>query len=248
MKIAVCLSNVPDTATKIKISADEKNIETAGVSFIINPYDEFAIEEALQTAEKNGGTVTYFTVGTDASKEMLRKALAMGGEDAVLIKTDAASDSFTTASLLADAIKPGAFDLVFCGKQSVDYDSGAVGIILGEMLGFNTVSVCVDFSLDGNKVTAVREIEGGKETVETSLPCLITAQKGLNTPRYANVKGIMAAKKKPLNENSGAQVNVKTQTIKLIPPAAKSAGRILGTDVSVVPELVRLLREEAKVI
>ena len=248
MKIAVCLSNVPDTATKIKISADEKNIETAGVSFIINPYDEFAIEEALQTAEKNGGTVTYFTVGNDASKEMLRKALAMGGEDAVLIKADGATDSFATASLLADAIKPGGFELVFCGKQSVDYDSGSVGILLGEMLGFNTVSVCVGFTLEGTKVTAVREIEGGKETVETTLPCLITAQKGLNTPRYANVKGIMAAKKKPLLENTGTAAPVKTQTVKLAPPAAKSAGRIIGTDVTAVPELVRLLREEAKVI
>lgn len=248
MKIAVCVSHVPDTATRIKIAADQKSIDPAGVSFVLNPYDEFAVEEALKTKEKFGGEVIVLSVGGDQVKETIRKSLAMGVDEGIHLKSDAALDSFAVAQALADEIKILGSELVFMGKQSVDYDNGIVGQLTAELLGFNSISVCVTFNLDGNTVTAEREIEGGKEIVETSLPCVITTQKGLNEPRYASLKGIMAAKKKviqekPVTSNPGLVVNLQLKS-----PAAKNPGRILGSDSSAVAELVKLLHEEAKVI
>ena len=248
MKIAVCVSHVPDTATRIKIAADQKSIDPAGVSFVLNPYDEFAIEEALKTKEKIGGEVVVLSVGGDQVKETLRKSLAMGVDEGVHLKTDEQLDSFGIAKALADEIKTLGSELVFMGKQSVDYDNGIVGQLTAELLGYNSISVCVTFSLDGNTITAEREIEGGKEIVETSLPCVITAQKGLNEPRYASLKGIMAAKKKVIQEKPIASNPGLVENLQLKAPTAKNPGRILGTDSSAVAELVKLLHEEAKVI
>jgi electron transfer flavoprotein beta subunit len=250
MKIAVCISHVPDTATRIKIGSDGKSIDPNGVTFIINPYDEFAVEEALKTKEKLGGDsqVYALSVGSDANKETLRKALAMGVDEAVLLKDDSQRDSFGIAKVLADEIKSLGCELVFFGKQSVDYDNSITGQITAELLNYNCVSVVVDFKLDGNKITAEREIEGGREVVETELPAIITAQKGLNEPRYASLKGIMAAKKKVIAEKPATASTNFTEVMDMDLPAAKQPGRILGTDSSAVPELVKLLREEAKVI
>ena len=250
MKIAVCISHVPDTATRIKIGSDRKSIDPNGVTFIINPYDEFAVEEALKTKEKLGGDsqVYALSVGTDANKETLRKALAMGVDEAVLLKDDSQRDSFGIAKALADEIKSLGCELVFFGKQSVDYDNSITGQITAELLNYNCVAVVVDFKLDGNKITAEREIEGGREVVYTELPAIITAQKGLNEPRYASLKGIMAAKKKVIAEKPAAASTNFTEVMDMNLPAAKQPGRILGTDSSAVPELVKLLREEAKVI
>lgn len=248
MKIAVCVSHVPDTATKIKIGADGKSIDPAGVTYIINPYDEFAVEEALKTKELTGSEVVVISLGGEASKETIRKALAMGADQGILLKREGYYDSYSVAQALADEIKAQNCDLVFFGKQSVDYDNTITGQLTAEILGYSCVSVVVSFKLEGNKITAEREIEGGREVVETELPCIITAQKGLNEPRYASLKGIMASKKKVIEEKPAKTVNNLTEIIKLTMPPTKQPGRIIGTDASAVPELVRLLREEAKVI
>lgn len=248
MKIAVCVSHVPDTATKVKIGADAKSIDPSGVSFVLNPYDEFAVEEALKTKEKFGGDVVVYSVGGDQVKETIRKALAMGVDEGVHIKSDVPLDSFAVAKVLAQEIKAAGSEIVFMGKQSVDYDNGMVGQLTAEYLGWNCVSVCVSFQLEGSTVTAGREIEGGKELVETSLPCVITAQKGLNEPRYASLKGIMAAKKKVIQEKAVTGALTTAENLLMKMPPAKNPGRILGTDSSAVPELVKLLHEEAKVI
>ncbi|OGU65113.1 MAG: electron transfer flavoprotein subunit beta [Stygiobacter sp. RIFOXYC12_FULL_38_8] len=248
MKIAVCVSHVPDTAARINIGADGKSIDAAGVTFVVNPYDEFAIEEALKTKEKLGGETVAISLGGDANKETLRKALAMGIDNAVLLKDDSYRDSLSVAKALAEEIKAQGAELVFFGKQSVDYDNSVVGQMTSELLGYNCISVAVSFTLDGTKVTCEREIEGGKEVVETSLPAVVTAQKGLNEPRYASLKGIMAAKKKVIEEKQPAASVNYVEVAAMKRPAAKQAGKIVGTDSSAVPELVRLLREEAKVI
>lgn len=248
MKIAVCVSHVPDTAAKINIGSDGKNIDTNGVTFVVNPYDEFAIEEALKTKEKLGGEIVAISLGGDANKETLRKALAMGVDNAILLKDDGYRDSLSVARALADEIKAQGAELVFCGKQSVDHDNSIVGQLTAELLGYNCISVAVTFTMEGNKVISEREIEGGKEIVETKLPAVITAQKGLNEPRYASLKGIMAAKKKEILEKQPAAANNYVEVLAMKRPQGKQAGKILGSDASVVPELVKLLREEAKVI
>ena len=172
----------------------------------------------------------------------------MGVDEGVHLKTDEALDSFAIANALAEEIKTLGCELIFMGKQSVDYDSGIVGQLTAELLGYNSISVCVTFQLEGTTITAQREIEGGKEIVETSLPCIITAQKGLNEPRYASLKGIMAAKKKVIHEKPVPSVPALVENLQLKMPTPKNPGRILGTDSSAVPELVKLLHEEAKVI
>lgn len=248
MKIAVCVSHVPDTAARIVIGADGRSIDPNGVTYIVNPYDEFAIEEALKIKEKLGGETVAISVGKDASKETLRKALAMGVDSAVLLKDDNDRDSMAVAKALAEEIKSQGCELVFFGKQSVDYDNSITGQLTAELLGYNCVSVVVDFKLDGNNIIAEKEIEGGREVVETTLPAVITAQKGLNEPRYASLKGIMAAKKKVIEEKPAATAEKTVEVIKMKKPPMKQPGRILGTDKSAVAELVRLLKEEAKVI
>ncbi len=248
MKIVVCVSHVPDSAAKINIGADEKNIDQNGVSFILNPYDEFALEEALKIKDSIGADVVLVSVGGDEVKETIRKGLAMGADSGILLKTNAFRDSISTAKLIAEEIKLQEANLVFLGKQSIDGDNGIVGQLVAEILGFNSVSVAVSFNLNGNKIVAEREIEGGREVVETSLPAVITAQKGLNDPRYASLKGIMAAKKKVIDEKEVTVSEIGVELIRLKKPAQKQAGKILGKDSSAIPELVRLLKEEAKVI
>jgi len=202
MKIAVCVSHVPDTATKINIAANGKEIDQAGVSYIINPYDEFAVEEALKTKEalSDDCEVIAISVGNDVNKETIRKALAMGVDSGVLLKTESQMDSYGISKALAEEIKTLGCELVFMGKQSVDFDNQVVGQMTSAILDYSCVSVVVDFKIDGTNITCEREIEGGKEVVSTELPCIITAQKGLNEPRYASLKGIMAAKKKTIEE------------------------------------------------
>jgi electron transfer flavoprotein beta subunit len=248
MKIGVCVSHVPDTATKVKIGSDGKSIDQIGVTYIINPYDEFAVEEALKTKEVIGGEVIVISVGGDNSKETIKKALAMGADEGILLKDEGYRDSISTAYALADEIKNQNCELVFFGKQSVDFDNSITGQLTSEILGYNCISVVVAFKLENNKIIAEREIEGGREIVETELPAIITTQKGLNEPRYASLKGIMAAKKKVIAEKPAKGMSNTSEIIKLSLPATKQPGRIIGTDASAVPELVRLLREEAKVI
>jgi electron transfer flavoprotein beta subunit len=248
MKLIACINHVPDTTAKIIIGADGKTIDKTGVGFIINPYDEFAVEECLRLREKNGGEVIAVSLGGDTHKETLRKALAMGADKAVLLKDDSVRDSFSVARALADFIKEVSPDVVFFGRQSIDSDDAAVGQMVAEMLELPSVSVVVKLEIADGKVIAEREIEGGHEKVETRLPAVFTAQKGLNEPRYPSLKGIMAAKSKPIEEKIPAPSVSKSEVLGMQRPQAKSAGKIVGTDASAVPELVRLLHEEAKVI
>ncbi len=249
MKIVVCVSHVPDTASRIKVGADEKTIDPTGVTYIINPYDEYAVEEALKLKDKLGaGEVIIITLGGDNSKETIRKALAMGADSGILLKDETQRDSLGIAKALADEIKTQGAQIVFMGKQSVDYDNSIVGQLTAELLDYNCVPVCVKLEINGDKITAEREIEGGREIVETSIPVVITCQKGLNEPRYASLKGIMAAKKKTIEEKAAIAYTPTSEVINMHLPAGKNPGRIVGSDASAVPELVKLLKEEAKVI
>ncbi len=248
MKLIACINHVPDTAAKINVAGDAKSIDKTGITFVLNPYDEFALEECLRLKEKNGGEVIAVSLGTDAHKETLRKALAMGVDKAVLLKDDSPRDSFAVARALADFIKEQSPDAVFFGKQSVDSDDAAVGGMVAEMLGLPSASVVVKLEVTGTNAVAEREIEGGREKVQLTLPAVFTAQKGLNDPRYPSLKGIMAAKSKPIEERPATACAPKTELVGMRKPPSKNPGKIVGTDVSAVPELVRLLREEAKVI
>jgi electron transfer flavoprotein beta subunit len=248
MKIVVCVNHVPDTETKVKVGADGVSIDRTGVNFIMNPYDEFAVEEGLRLKQKHGGEVTTVSLGGDAHKETLRKALAMGVDKAVLLKDDSPRDSLSVARALAEYLKGMSPDVVLFGKQSIDSDDGAVGPMVAELLGMPSVSVVVKLEIEGSVVKAEREIEGGHENVETRLPAVLTAQKGLNEPRYPSLKGIMAAKSKPIEEVKPLNASLHVEVISMRKPPAKSTGKILGSDATVVPELVRLLHEEAKVL
>ncbi len=248
MKIAVCINHVPDTATKVNIGPDGKSIDKAGVNFIISPYDEIAIEEGLRLKEKHTGEVIGISLGGDAHKETLRKALAMGIDKAVLLKDDSVRDSFSVARALADYLKEISPDIILFGKQSVDSDHAAIGLMVAEMLGLPSASVVVKLEIAESNVTAEGEIEGGHERVEMKLPCVITAQKGLNEPRYPSLKGIMQAKNKPIEERPPTPPQNKVEVLSMKKPPAKGTGKIVGSDVCAVPELVRLLHEEAKVI
>lgn len=248
MNIIVCVNHVPDTETKVKVGSDGKTIDKTGVNWMLNPYDEFAVEEALRVKEKFGGQVTAVSLGGDSHKETLRKALAMGVDKALLLKDDSPRDSFSVAKALADALQPMKPEIIFFGKQSIDYYNEQVPGAVAELLGLPSVSVVVKLEIEGTRVKCEREIEGGHEEVETSLPALLTAQKGLNEPRYPSLKGIMSAKTKPIEEKQPAAVPNRVEVLEMRKPAPKPPGRIVGTDVGAVPELVRLLHEEAKVI
>lgn len=248
MKIAVCISHVPDTETKVTVAEDGKSLNPQDVSYILSPYDEFAVEEALKFKEEKDAEVVVITVGSDDAKESIKKALAMGADSAVLLKTEKALDTQAIAKELAKEIKSQNAEIVFFGKQSIDYDNAVMGQLTAAMLEYNCVSVVVDLKIEDSAVTAEREIEGGKEVVKSELPIVITAQKGLNEPRYPSLKGIMKAKKKPVEEKECEDHPPLVETLEMKKPSAKQPGKIIGEDASVVPELVRLLKEEAKVI
>lgn len=250
MKLFVCVNQVPDTETKVKVGQDGKTIDRSEVNLILNPYDEFAVEAALQLKDKTGAEVIYVSVGGDLNKEVIRKALAMGGNRGILVKSDRTNDSYSVASMIAAALNNSGADMIFFGKQSIDYDDSAVGTMVAEMLGLPSASVVVKLDVNENdkKVVCEREIEGGKETVELNMPCVITAQKGLNEPRYPSLKGIMAAKSKPIEEVATTVIAPLTEVVEMRKPMAKQPGKIIGTDKTAIPELVRLLHEEAKVI
>ncbi len=248
MKFVVCINHVPDTETKVKVAADGKTIDKTGVNYILNPYDEFAIEAVLQLKEKHGGETIAVTLGGDAHKETLRKALAMGVDKAVLLKDGSVRDSYYVAKALGDELARHSPDFVLFGKQSIDFADEQIPGLVAEFLGIPSVSSVVKFTLEDKKIVCEREIEGGHEVVETTYPVVLSAQKGLNEPRYPSLKGIMASKTKPIEERQPAPAGSLVEVLSMKKPPAKPAGKILGTDASAVPELVRLLREEARVI
>ena len=249
MNIAVCVKQVPDTETKIKISGDKKTIEESDINFILNPYDEFAVEEALKIAEKSGGEVTIISLGPDRVTSAIRSALAMGAKAAIHIKSDHnPSDPGAVADGLAHVLKEGNYDLILTGKQAVDDDHTQVPSLLAEKLNIPAINVVVKLDVDGNTVKAEREVEGAHEIVECSTPCIISAQRGLNEPRYAALKGIMAAKKVQIVQKEADISNNQIEIIEYNYPAEKAPGKIVGDSADAVPELLRLLNEEAKVI
>ncbi len=246
MNILVCVSQVPDTTSKIAVGAGGTAIDKTGIKYILNPYDEYAIEEGLRLREKLGGSVTAITVGPDSSKEVLRTALAMGVDKVVLVKDDARNDSFVVAANIADYAKSTGFDLVLLGRQSIDYDSFQMTPTIAEMMDMPSISMVSKLEINGSTVNAERDIEGGKEILESSLPCVLSVQKGINDPRYPKLPDIMKAKSKPVEERAsvGAEGRVSTVSIQL--PSNKRANKILGAEDADIAEVVRLLHEEAK--
>jgi electron transfer flavoprotein beta subunit len=250
VKIAVCIKRVPDTESRIRIAADGVSIDEAGVKFILNPYDEYAVEEALQRREKAGaGEVVIVTLGGESAQETIRTALAMGADRGILLTAPRVpADGLATAKALAAELKGGGYDLILFGKMAVDDYNHQVGPMVAELLGVPCASAIVKLQIDGGKAVAEREVEGGVEVVECALPAVFTADKGLNTPRYPALKGIMAAKKKPIETKPAALGPVRARVKSLGSPPERKEGRIVGEGAGAVTELVRLLRQEARVI
>jgi electron transfer flavoprotein beta subunit len=257
MNIYVLMKRTFDTEEKISISNGQ--ISEDGAEFIINPYDEYAIEEAIQIRDEHGGEITVVTVGGEEGEKQLRTALAMGADKAVLINTEddvENGDQFTTAKILAEYLKDKEADLILAGNVAIDGGSGQVGPRVAEQLDIPYVTTITSLEINGGTVTVVRDVEGDSETIETSLPLLVTAQQGLNEPRYPSLPGIMKAKKKPLDEIEiddldleEEDVEAKTKTIEIFLPPEKEAGKILEGELDEqVKELVGLLHTQAKVV
>jgi electron transfer flavoprotein beta subunit len=259
MKIIVCVKQVPDTETRVRIGPDGASIALGEVNWIVSPFDEFAVEEGLRQKEAHGGEVVLISVGPERALSALRSGLAMGADSALHLKDPLfdATDTLGTARVLAAAIVGLApFDLVLTGHQGAGGDNGQVPGLLAEMLDLPQVTVAVKISVAGKVATVEREVEGARETWETSLPAVISAQKGLNEPRYASLKGIMAAKKKPVEVKDAAALGLGSAdlapkvrvTLLELPPARAAVRMIEGDADSQVKELLELLHEEAKVI
>jgi electron transfer flavoprotein beta subunit len=258
MKIVVCVKYVPDTAIKMKIAGDGKAVDLTGVAFVVNPYDEFAVEEALKIKEKAGGEVIVVGAGPEAATQGLRTCLAMGADSAVLVNDPALenADSFVIGTVLARVCRTLAPDLVLFGKHAIGVDNGQVPSVVAEQLDLPQVSVVTKLEITDKTFRAERDIEGAQEVMEGSLPAVITAQKGLNTPRLASLKGIMAAKKKTITVQSPADLGLTADEMKprvavelITMPPSRPPGKILKGEVAeTVPQLVKLLHEEAKVI
>ncbi|MCX6639934.1 MAG: electron transfer flavoprotein subunit beta/FixA family protein [bacterium] len=248
MNILVCVKHAPDTETAVKIGSDGKSIQSQDVNFILNPYDEYALEEALKIKEAKGGEVTLITMGPENAKKSLRTGLAMGADNALHIVCDGGFDSLMVAKCLAEQIKNIPHDLILCGKQAVDDDNAQVPVMLAELLNLPSVSTIIKLEIGDNSAVAHREIEGGIEIVETSLPAVFSAQKGLNEPRYASLKGIMMAKKKEIKDLPCTVGEASIEILDFAYPPTRQGGKIVGQGKEAVPQLVKLLREEAKVI
>jgi electron transfer flavoprotein beta subunit len=249
---------VPDTETKIAITADKVHIETSGVRFIVSPYDEFAIEEAIKIKEKQGGEAIAFSLGGSEAADVLRDALARGVDEAVHLKDDSFIDldPLSTAKILAAALKDGGFDLILCGQQGVGGDNNQVPAILAELLNLPQATVVVKLEIEGNKFKAEREIEGAHEIIEGSLPVVVSAQKGLNEPRYPSIKGVMAARRKEITVRDAQSLSLtqdalvrKVRIRELSLPPLRTAGKMIEGDADTQAKtLASLLRTEAKVI
>jgi len=250
VKIVVCAKQVPDTETKIELTQNGVWIDDSNVNYVLNPYDEIAIEEALKIKEQFGGEVIILCLGPERVGATIRSALAMGADSGVHIKEDSFLMGLSVAKILAEKIKLINPDLVFLGKQAVDDDNMQIGPMLGELLDHPSISAVskLEITPDTRSGKAERDIEGGKELIEFSLPVVITAQKGLNEPRYSSLKGIMMAKKKPVEEVNAPKIQSGIIVSGMSYPPKRKEGKILDGGAKAVPELVRLLREEAKII
>ena len=249
MKILVALKQVPDTESRIKVAADGRSLDPADVKWITSPYDEYALEEALRLKESKGAEVTVVSVGGDKVKDALRSALALGADSAVLVKAEETGDPMAIAGILAGFAKDKGFDLIFLGNKGFGGDNASVGPMLAELLGLAQANVVTKLDLLEGTFRAEREGDAGTEIIEGSLPAVITAQRGLNDPRYANLKGIMAAKKKTIEEVAAEPVQPLVSVVALALPPARPEGRKLdGDPAAQAAALLGLLRDEAKVL
>ncbi|WP_297332025.1 electron transfer flavoprotein subunit beta/FixA family protein [Flavobacterium sp.] len=248
MKILVCISHVPDTTSKINFTNGDSEFDTNGVQFVINPNDEFGLTRAIWFKEQQGANVTVVNVGGTDAEATLRKALAIGADEAIRVNANP-TDGYFVAKQLAEVVKNGSYDLVIAGKESLDYNGGMVPGMLAAMLGYDFVNSCIKLDVNGTDATAVREIDGGKETLSTKLPLVIGGQKGLveeKDLKIPNMRGIMMARQKQLNVLEPVQANNATSAVKFEKPAPKSAVKLISPDN--LDELVNLLHNEAKVI
>lgn len=248
MKILVCISHVPDTTSKINFTENNTKFDANGVQFVINPYDEFSLTRAMWFKEKQGASVTVVNVGNSSTEPTLRKALAIGADEAIRVDTDPV-DALTVAKELAAVVKSGGFDLVLAGRESIDYNGAMVPGMLASLVDFNFVNGCVGIEIDGEKVSLTREIEGGNETLISSLPLVVAGQKGIveeKDLRIPNMRGIMMARKKPLNIVASTVTDNATSVESYEKPAPKGQVKLIDKDN--IDELINLLHNEAKVI
>ena len=246
MKILVCISHVPDTTSKINFTDNDTKFDTNGVQFVINPYDEFSLTRAMWFKEKQGASVTVVNVGGAETEPTLRKALAIGADDAIRVNVEP-TDGLLVAKELAEVVKSGGFDLVLAGKESADYNGQMVPGMLASLLDFNFVNGCVGIEVDGNNATLEREIDGGEEKVASTLPLVVAGQKGIveeKDLRIPNMRGIMMARKKPLNVVEATGSNASTNTKNFEKPAPKGEVKLVDN----VDDLINLLHNEAKAI
>jgi electron transfer flavoprotein beta subunit len=249
VKICVCIRRTPDTTAKIAIAASGTAIDPAGVKFVPNPYDEYALEAALQLVEAAGGGETVAVAfGADTVQETLRTALAMGLDRAVHLQGEPSSDGLANARVLAAHLKDGGYDLILFGKLAVDDYGQQTGAMVAELLELPCATAITSLQVSGGSATVEREIEGGTESATCALPAVFTCDKGLNTPRLPSLKGIMAAKKKPLDVISTTVGPAQSGVIALALPPERPAGRIVGEGAAAVPALITALTTEAKVL
>lgn len=247
MKILVCVSKTPDTTAKIAFTDGNSKFDEAGVQWIINPYDEwYSLVRAIELKEANpAATIHLVTVGNADAEPIIRKALALGGDEAIRVNTDN-SDAYYIAAQIAEVAKQGGYDLVFTGKETIDYNGSSIGGMIAELIDAPYISLATKFDLNGTTATVVREIEGGEETAEVALPLVVSCQKGVAEQRIPNMRGIMAARTKPLKVVEPAAVDALTTVVGFELPPAKAGVKLVAPDN--VEELVRLLHEEAKAI
>ena len=248
MKILVCISHVPDTTSKINFTEDNTKFDSNAVQFVINPNDEFGLTRAMWFKERQGASVDVVNVGGAETEPTLRKALAIGADAAVRINTTA-TDGFAVATELSKIAKDGDYDLIIAGRESIDYNGGVVPGMMAASLGASFVNNCISLDVEGQNATAVREIDGGKETLSTALPLVIGGQKGLveeSDLKIPNMRGIMMARKKPLRVIEPENIQETTRTISFEKPAPK--GAIKMVDAENIDELITLLHNEAKVL
>ncbi|MGF1639041.1 MAG: electron transfer flavoprotein subunit beta/FixA family protein [Cyclobacteriaceae bacterium] len=245
MKILVCISHVPDTTSKIKFTPDKTQLDKNGIQFIIGPYDDYALARAVEIRDANGGTITVLNVGLAETEPTIRKALAIGADDAIRIDAEPV-DSFFVASQIATVAKENTYDLIMMGRESIDYNSGLVHGMVGEMLGMPAFSPVMKLDIKDGMAQIAREIEGGKETLEVSLPFVAGCQEPIAEWKIPNMRGIMTARTKPLNVLPAKSVEPLVQHIQYDLPAPKGAVKMVDADNPA--ELIRLLNEEARVL
>ncbi|MEL7005639.1 MAG: electron transfer flavoprotein subunit beta/FixA family protein [Bacteroidota bacterium] len=245
MKILVCITHVPDTTSKIGFTDGDTKFDTTGVQFIIGPYDDYALARAVELKEQSGGSITVLNVGGAESDPTIRKALAIGADDAVRVNAEP-TDSFFVAQQIANIAKDGGYDLIMMGRESIDFNGGMVHGMVGELLNMPSVSPVMSLDIDGSVAKMTREIEGGKEYMEAQLPLVLGCQEPIAEWKIPNMRGIMSARTKPLNVVEPSSNDVNTQLEKFELPPAKGAVKMI--DANNVEELVNLLKNEAKVL